>query len=135
MTDKKENILTILNRNVPKIYQYTKDEIIIAFAKQYSSGTEKEKSLYRKYFKECASDECVDELKNDYKISTQKIKKLYQSLSNKMKIEFGTFWSIRFRLQKVQESFVPRYADKYTDIDSFEKYELTPCIAYEMAIK
>lgn len=120
MTDKKEKILTILNKNLSKNQHYTRDGIIQAFSKQYSSGTEKEKSLYRKYFKECASDEYVNELKNDYEISTQKIKKLYQSLSDEMKIEFGTFWSRRFRLKKVHESFIHRHADKYTDIDSFE---------------
>ena len=135
MTDKKETILTIFNRNLSENQHYTKDEIILAFSKQYSSGTEREKSLYKKYFKECTNDKYVDELKNDYKISTQKIKKLYRFLSNEMKIEFGTYWSTRFKLPKVIGIISSRDAIEYTNIDNFQIYELTPCIAYEMAMR
>jgi len=138
MADKKlsSKLLQIVNKNLPVDDKYTSNEITTAFSKaDYSLGTKKEQLLFRRIFKECANNECLKELKETYKISTQKIKELYRLLSNEEKIEFGTFWSSRFRLPKIIGNILPRDHAKYIEIDCFKQHELTPCIAYEMAIR
>lgn len=134
--DKKKNqseILQIFNRNIPIEEQYTIEEITKAFSK--TVGTNRETLLYGKFFKECPTDECIEKLKSTFGVKIQILKRIYESFTDDDKFEFGSFWSTRFRLPKVRGGFIPRNDGKYTEIDSFEPYELTPCIAYEMAIR
>ncbi|PHS56958.1 MAG: hypothetical protein COB17_07930 [Sulfurimonas sp.] len=129
-------LLKIFNRNIPIKDIYTADEIRVAFIEEsYSSGNDREKFLYIRFFKECANNEDLEELCKLYNTTTTRIKRLYKSFSDEYKIEFGTFWSSRFRLPKIIGKIFPRKHKKYTEIDSFEAYELTPCLAYEMATR
>ncbi|QFR49375.1 hypothetical protein FJR48_06405 [Sulfurimonas lithotrophica] len=128
-----DKMLKIFNRNIPVKEQYTFNEIKMAFSK--TVGNKREKFLYKRFFKECSTEEFLEELKYVFGVKIQRLKQQYETFSNDDKIEFGSFWSTRFRLPKVKGMFISRCDEKYTEIDSFEKYELTPCIAYEMAIR
>lgn len=131
-----DKFLEIFNRNIPIDEQYSIDEIKNAFLKEsYSSGSKKEQQLYIIFFMECTNNEDIKELIKLCKTSSTKIKKLYQSFENEKKIEFGDFWFTRFRLVKIDKKILPRSYEIYKEIDNFELYELTPCIAYEMAIR
>lgn len=131
-----EKFLKIFNRNIPIKNEYTTDEIKKAFLKEsYSSGTKREQKLYIRFFTECTNNDDLQELIKFCKTSSTKIKKLYLSFEQEKKIAFGTFWSTRFRIEKVIGKIVSRKDKIYTEIDNFESYELTPCIAYEMAIR
>jgi len=126
-------MLKIFNRNIPIEEQFTIEEIKKAFSK--TVGTNRETLLYRRFFKECPAEECIEELKSTFGVRIQILKEIYKSFTDDDKFEFGSFWSSRFRLSRVRGEFIPRNDKKYTEIDSFEEYELTPCIAYEMAIR
>jgi hypothetical protein len=126
-------MLKIFNRNIPIEEQFTIEEIKKAFSK--TVGTKREILLYGRFFKECPTEECIEKLKSTFEVKIQILKKIYKSFTDDDKFEFGSFWSWRFRLSRVRGEFIPRNDEKYTEIDSFEEYELTPCIAYEMAIR
>lgn len=129
-------LFRLFNRNIPLDNKYTNDEIKVAFEKSdHSLGTKREQYLYIRFFKECSNDEDLINLKDNYSTTTQKVKKLYMSFSTERKIEFGSFWFRRFNLPEIIGDIALRTDDKYSEIDSFETYELTPCIAYEMAIR
>jgi hypothetical protein len=131
-----EKFLKIFNRNIPIKDEYTTDEIKKAFLKEsYSSGTEREQKLYIRFFTECTNNDDLQELIKFCKTSSMKIKKLYLSFTKEQKKKFGIFWSKRFRVEKEIGKIVPRKDKRYTEIDNFESYELTPCITYEMAIR
>jgi len=134
---KAENkLLERLNRNISVKDKYTSDEIKVAFSKKdYSLGTEREQQLYIRFFQGCSNEEDLEILFNSYGIKTRSVKSLYKSFSNERKREFGYFWSKRFRLSKIKNEILPRTSIKYKEIDKFKTYELTPCIAYEMAIR
>jgi hypothetical protein len=128
-------LFKILNRNVNDKNLYTVDEIQSAFSKENcSSGTQREQEIYFKFFKECQAEE-LKELYDIFEVNKRCVKKLYNSLSTARKKDFGTFWSTRFRLQKIENGILRRTSEKYKAIDEFKTYELTPCIAYEMAIR
>lgn len=138
MNNKKDDLqlLRLFNRNIPLDNRYTNDEIKVAFEKSdHSLGTKREQHLYIRFFKECANDEDFMSLRDNYNTTTQKVKKLYKSFSDEKKIEFGSFWFRRFRLPEIIGDIVPRTNEEYSEIDSFKTYELTPCTAYEMAIR
>jgi hypothetical protein len=131
-----KKFLKIFNRNIPIKDEYTIDEIKKAFLKEScSSGTDREKKLYIRFFTECTNNNDLQELIKFCKTSSTKIKKLYLSFTKVQKIKFGIFWSTRFRVKKEIEEIVSRNNKIYTEIDNFKLYELTPCIAYEMAIR
>lgn len=131
-----ERFLEIFNRNILIKNEYTTDEIKKAFLKEsYSSGTEREQKLYIRFFTECTNNDDLQELIKFCKTSSMKIKKLYLSFTKEQKIKFGIFWSTRFRVEKEIGKIVSRKDKIYTEIDNFKSYELTPCIAYEMAVR
>lgn len=131
-----DKFLEIFNRNIPMDEQYSIDEIKNAFLKEsYSSGNNKEQLLYIRFFKEFTNKKDMDEFIKFCKTSSTKIKRLYLSFEEIKKLEFGTFWSTRFRLPKIIGKIIPRNSIEYRKIDNFKIYELTPCIAYEMAIR
>lgn len=137
MNNSKTNtkLFKILNRNINDKNLYTVDEIQSAFSKENcSSGTQREQEIYLKFFKECQAGE-LKELYDIFKVNKRCVKKLYNSFSTARKKDFGTFWATKFRLQKIENGILPRASDKYKAIDEFKTYELTSCIAYEMAIR
>lgn len=138
MSNNKDDLqlLRLFNRNVPLDNRYTNDEVKAAFEKSdHSLGTKREQHLYIRFFKECANDEYFMSLKDNYNTTTQKVKKLYISFPNERKVEFGSFWFKRFNIPEIIGEIALRTDDKYSEIDNFEMYELTPCTAYEMAIR
>lgn len=129
-------LVKIFNRNIPVENIHSEQEIKNAFQKEsYSSGTEKEQQLYIRFFKDCNNDNDVNELIKLCNTSITKLKKLYMSYEKHRKIEFGFFWSTRFNLPKIKGKIASRSDYIYEEIDEFGIYELTPCIAYEMAIR
>lgn len=134
--NKENKLFQLFNRNIPIENRYSDDEIKHAFSKEdYSSGSKKEQLLYIIFFKECTKNEDINDLVELYNINITKIKGLYKSFSDKRKIEFGVFWSNRFNLPIISTKILPRNHDTYAQIDNFQIYELTPCIAYELAIR
>ena len=134
--DEIKRLLKKFNRNIPLDNQYTIDEIKAAFLQtSYSSGNDKEKILYNRFFIEFASDNDIKLLCKIGNVTTTKLKKLYLSYSDEQKIEFGEFWFKRFRYAKPFTKILPRNHKQYKEIENFKTYELTPCIAYEMAIR
>jgi len=144
--DKIEKILKIFNRNIPLNEEYTINEIkeIFKLLKTYESCTNREKDIYNRFFTEFANDNDIKLLCTIDNVTTTKLKKLYLSYSDEKKIEFSEFWFKRFRLKKiriddtinnVKIKITPRSDKKYSELDKFQIYELTPCIAYEMAIR
>ena len=126
-------MLKIFNRNIPIEEQFTIEEIKKAFSK--TVGTNRETLLYRRFFQECVTEECLKKLKSTFGVKIQTLKGIYKLFTDDDKFEFGIFWSSKFRLPKVRGKFISRNDEQYTEIDRFEPYELTPCIAYEMAIR
>lgn len=131
-----EKLLNIFNRNVPLTKIYKADEIKEAFLKEsYDSGTHREQELYIIFFTECTNNEDIEDLKKFCNTTSTKIKRIYNSFSIERKNEFGNFWIKRFRLPKIDIEISSRDDIIYKEIDNFKSYELTPCIAYEMAIR
>lgn len=131
-------LLNTFNRNISTSERYTDEDINEAFSKEnYSSASDKEKFLFERFFIECANNDDVTELIQNYNTSATKLKKIYSSYETHKKLEFGRFWEKRFRIKKEASIFTiqSRDNDIYKEIDNFETYELTPCIAYEMAIR
>ncbi|MCT7507004.1 hypothetical protein [Aliarcobacter cryaerophilus] len=134
-----EKFIEIFNRNIPLDEEYSIEEIKEAFLKVDNiSANEREKELYFRFFTECAKEECVKDLIEFSGTTSTKLKKLYKSFKYEKKLEFGRFWEKRFRINKDDSIFpfiLSRKEGIYKEIENFEQYELTPCIAYEMAIR
>lgn len=132
----RDRLLRIFNKNTLSIDCYTAEEIKIAFAKaDHSAGTEKEQLLYSRFFKECNSKD-LKNLCSDFKVNVRDVKKIYITSPYGTLKDVAKVWNTKFRLKSIiVHKILPRDHDKYTEIDNFEIYELTPCIAYEMAIR
>lgn len=131
----KNKFLTIFNRNIPLDKIYTSDEIKVAFSKEsYSSGTQKEQKLFYIFFKNFNDNDDVENFRKCFNITSAKINSIYRSFETEKKKEFGDFWSLRVTRKKLPLSKIKPRKD-YAYIEEFQTYELTPCIAYEMALK
>lgn len=126
-----------LIENMLKADEYTIEELELIFSiKDYNNASSREKKLYIIFFKNFDNDELLKEIKRTSKISSFQINRVYRSFSEEIKRELGNFWALKVNRKKLKLCKIePRGEGIYKEIDSFEKYELTPCIAYEMAIR
>lgn len=133
--DKENKFLKIFNRNLPSKNRYTTDEIKKAFSKEsYSSGSQREQQLYIIFFTEFNKNEGIKDFIKFYKTTSRKINSLYRSLADDKKREFGNYWSKKVTRKKLPLGEI-KSRKSYENIENFQLYELTPCIAYEMAIR
>lgn len=130
-----DKFLRRFNKNVLSQDKYTTDEIKIAFSKEsYSSGSQREQQLYIIFFTEFDNDKDIEDFRLLYKTTSTKINNLYKSFEDDKKREFGNYWSIKVTRKKLPLGNI-KSRKSYEYIEKFQLYELTPCIAYEMAIK
>lgn len=97
--DKKNHrIFHILNRNIKESYSWK--DIHNAFKKKsYDEGSNKDKSIYSKFFKECDSKD-LESLEKVFDVSKRDIKKIYISSPLKKINGISKVWNSRFRIPK-----------------------------------
>jgi len=96
--EKKHRLLHILNRNITG-KKYTLDEIKEAFdVEDYAYTTKRQKSIYRKFFKECDSFD-LDELIHQHGISIRKVKNIYINSPERTFSGVSRVWNRRFRIK------------------------------------
>jgi len=96
--EKKHRLLHILNRNTTG-EKYTLDEIKKAFdVEDYTSTSQRQKSIYRKFFKECDSLD-LDELSHEHGISIRKVKNIYINSPERTFSGVSRIWNKRFRIK------------------------------------
>lgn len=149
--DKLENrFMKIFNENTTIVNQYTVDEIHNAFKRaSYNSDITRVKQIYNIFFKNFTPKDENEFLKK-FKIQKSSLRKVYLSSPYKKIESIAKPWDDKLRIKIINRSYkelelikqsqkkqqlINRNNDKYIDIDKFEIYELTPCIAYEMAIR
>ena len=139
MQDEKINIklLEILNEKNSEENRYTVNEIINAFGRaDYNVDNKRIKKIYEYFFHYCTpEDEKI--LCLHLQINKRNIKNIYISSSYRKIEPIAVIWDKRYRLKDrlyhPTTPMTPRSDNKYIEIDNFKTYELTPCIAYEMA--
>ena len=97
---KSHRLFHILNRNNLQ-ENYTYEDIQRAFLKDdYSKATQKERTIYAKFFKECDVDD-LETLILHFGLSKQTIKKLYVTLPERQIYGVAKVWDRRFRLKSI----------------------------------
>lgn len=100
---KNHRLFHILNRNNIQ-EKYTYEDIQRAFFKDdCSQSTQKERTIYAKFFKECDIDD-LETLILDFRLSKQTIKKLYVTLPERQIAGVAKVWDKRFRLKSITSS-------------------------------
>jgi len=105
---KKHRLLHILNRNTTNA-KYTIDEIKEAFdVVDYTCATQRQKSIYRKFFKECDGVD-LNKLVNQYGISIRKVKNIYLNSPERAFSGVSRVWNRRFRIKNepLQKTEIP----------------------------
>ncbi len=100
--DKKTNhrFFHILNRNVSEDYKFTFEDVKNAFDKKdYCQASEKEQSIYSKFFKELEPEQLEEFVKN-FGVSKRNIKSIYVSSPFRVLDGVARVWDRRFRIKK-----------------------------------
>jgi len=143
----KDNFLKKLNNDIPSEEYYTSSEIRDAFERRdYSTDNEKTRRIYDIFFMNYTS-KARNSLCKSFEISKISVRKIYfKSPYRKIK-KIARSWEGLYR-EKVEVRPYTRIDQKdkekaklfkqrkeYEELYKFETYELTPCIAYEMAFR
>lgn len=129
--------------------QYTANEIKEAFNRgTYITSSIRTTQLYNIFFENITPND-KNYFCDAFNINKRRIKNIYLKSSYPKIKKIAKPWDNKFRIvvkdrkyiyhsqdnEKRKDAIISRGDDKYTNLDKFKTYELTPCIAYEMAMR
>lgn len=130
--------LKIFNKNNLSNNKYKIEDIKSAFEREdYNTDDNRIKIIYDSFFKDLKPEDEKD-FCSKFNIKKSSIKKVYLTSSLRKNKLVANIWDKRYRLPKLiykTPDIKSRSNKKYMEIENFKTYELTPCTAYEMAIR